>query len=189
VLRSSGEEYRNYLRRLVEKNNLREHVYFHNRFVSAPELFEYLSAIDIYITPYLNEAQITSGTLAYAVGAGAGCNLYALLARAGAPGRGEGEGSLIFHDSKALVGILNELLDNPSTLLEFRHKAYTYGRQMTWPVIGEKYADLMFDVAQSYSEVSAREDAIVDPLRSSPLRSGPRHAAHRRYRYYPACEL
>ena len=162
VLRFSGEEYRVYLRRLVEKNNLRKHVYFHNHFVSATELFEYLSAIDIYITPYLNEAQITSGTLAYAVGAGAAVistpywHAQELLA--------DGRGRLFgFHDSKALARILNELLDNPSTLLELRHKAYTYGRQMTWPVIGEKYANLMYDVARSYPEVSAREDAIVDP--------------------------
>jgi len=163
VLRSAGEEYRNYLRRLVEKNNLREHVYFYNQFVSAAELFEYLSAIDIYITPYLNEAQITSGTLAYAVGAGAAVistpywHAQELLA--------DGRGRLFdFHDSNTLAGILNELLDNPSTLLELRHKAYTYGRKMTWPVIGEKYADLMYDVAQSYPEVSVIEDAIVDPL-------------------------
>jgi glycosyltransferase involved in cell wall biosynthesis len=163
VLRTSGEEYRNYLRRLVEKNNLREHVYFYNRFVSAPELFEYLSAIDIYITPYLNEAQITSGTLAYAVGAGAAVistpywHAQELLA--------DGRGRLFdFHDSNALAGILNELLDNPSTLLELRHKAYTYGRKMTWPVIGEKYTNLMYDVARSYPEVRAIEGAIVDPL-------------------------
>ena len=163
VLRTSGEEYRNYLRRLVEKNKLRENVYFYNRFVSATELFEYLSAIDIYITPYLNEAQITSGTLAYAVGAGAAVistpywHAQELLA--------DGRGRLFdFHDSNALAGILNELLDNPSVLSELRRKAYTYGRQMTWPVIGEKYANLMYDVAQSYQEVSAREDAIVDPL-------------------------
>ena len=71
VVRSVGEEYRNYLKLLVEKNNLRKHVYFFNKYVSNEELFEYLSAIDIYITPYLNEAQITSGTLSYAIGAGA----------------------------------------------------------------------------------------------------------------------
>jgi len=162
VLRTSGEEYRNYLQRLVEKHSLREHVYFHNHFVSAAELFEYLSAIDIYITPYLNEAQITSGTLAYAVGAGTAVistpywHAQELLA--------EGRGRLFdFHDSKSLARILNELLDNPSTLLELRHKAYTYGRQMTWPVIGEKYTDLIGDVARSYQEMSAREKAIVDP--------------------------
>jgi len=163
VLRTSGEEYRNYLQRLVEKNNLREHVYFYNRFVSATELFEYLSATDLYITPYLNEAQITSGTLAYAVGAGAAVistpywHAQELLA--------DGRGRLFgFHDSNALAGILNELLDDPSALLELRLKAYTYGRQMTWPVIGEKYVDLMRDVARSYPVINVKEESVVDPL-------------------------
>ena len=70
VVKMSGEEYRNFLKLLVRKNNLSEHVYFDDRFVSSDELLSYLSASDIYITPYLNEAQITSGTLSYAVGAG-----------------------------------------------------------------------------------------------------------------------
>ncbi|HPQ44752.1 MAG TPA: glycosyltransferase [Syntrophales bacterium] len=163
VFRSSGEEYRNYLRRLVEKNNLREHVYFHNHFVSEAELFEYLSAIDIYITPYLNEAQITSGTLAFAVGAGAAVistpywHAQELLA--------DGRGRLFgFHDSNALAGILNELLDDPSALHELRRKAYTYGRQMIWPLIGEQYADLIGDMVRSYTEVTVKEGAIVNPL-------------------------
>ncbi|MBW2600147.1 MAG: glycosyltransferase, partial [Deltaproteobacteria bacterium] len=163
VLRVSGEEYRTYLQRLVEKNNLREHVYFYNRFVSAAELFEYLSAIDIYITPYLNEAQITSGTLAYAVGAGAAVistpywHAQELLA--------DGRGRLFdFHDSNALAGILNELLDNPATLLELRQKTYDYGRRMTWPIIGEKYARLIRDVVQSYPVINVKEEPVIDPL-------------------------
>ena len=69
VLKHSGEEYRIYLMRLVKELNLQEHVIFMNEFVSQNKLFKYLSAADIYVTPYLNEAQITSGTLAYAVGA------------------------------------------------------------------------------------------------------------------------
>ena len=70
VLRQSGEEYRNYLQRLVKSLKLDDHVLFLNEFVNQEELFKYLSASDIYITPYLNEAQITSGTLAYAIGVG-----------------------------------------------------------------------------------------------------------------------
>jgi len=70
VLRYSGEEYRNYLQLLVKSLQLDKHVFFLNEFVGQQELFRYLSASDIYITPYLNEAQITSGTLSYAVGVG-----------------------------------------------------------------------------------------------------------------------
>ena len=163
VIRASDEEYRNYLRRLVKQNNLSEHVYFYNRFVSPQELFEYLSAIDIYITPYLNEAQITSGTLAYAVGAGAAVistpywHAQELLA--------DGRGRLFdFHDSDALADILIELLDDPPALLKLREKAYAYGRQTLWSAMGEKYLELFSDAVRSYPAITAKESSIVDPL-------------------------
>ncbi|MFN2128632.1 MAG: glycosyltransferase, partial [Anaerolineales bacterium] len=70
VLRQSGEEYRIYLLRLVKNLQLEKHILFLNKFIDTEDLFKYLSAADIYITPYLNEAQITSGTLSYAVGVG-----------------------------------------------------------------------------------------------------------------------
>jgi glycosyltransferase involved in cell wall biosynthesis len=71
VLRHSGEEYRVFLMRLVKTLRLEKHVVFLNEFIDEQNLFKYLYASDIYITPYLNEAQITSGTLSYAVGVGA----------------------------------------------------------------------------------------------------------------------
>src|SRR6267154_1013320 len=70
VLRRSGEEYRSYLHRLIQNLNLTNHVLFLNEFIDQQELFKYLAACDVYITPYLNEAQITSGTLSYAMGSG-----------------------------------------------------------------------------------------------------------------------
>jgi len=70
VLRYSGEEYRSYLKRLTKSLNLENYVLFLNAFIDQKELFKYLSASDIYITPYLNEEQITSGTLSYAIGVG-----------------------------------------------------------------------------------------------------------------------
>ena len=70
VLKESGEEYRNYLHRLVQKYALDKYVYFYDYFVSDKELFDCLSATNIYIAPYLNKAQMTSGPLSYAIGAG-----------------------------------------------------------------------------------------------------------------------
>src|SRR5213594_2745566 len=70
LLREEGEAYRLSLERLAQKNNLRKNVIFYNRFVELDELKEFIGAADLYITSYLNEAQITSGTLAYAFGAG-----------------------------------------------------------------------------------------------------------------------
>src|SRR5208283_2173283 len=69
-LREQGEAYRLGLERLAKKNKVQKNVIFYNRFVDLEELKEFLGAADIYITPYLNEAQITSGTLAYTFGAG-----------------------------------------------------------------------------------------------------------------------
>jgi glycosyltransferase involved in cell wall biosynthesis len=71
VIKNSGEEYREHLVQLAKKLNVSDNLLFINRYVSENDLFHYLTAADIYISPYLNEAQITSGTLAYAVGAGA----------------------------------------------------------------------------------------------------------------------
>jgi glycosyltransferase involved in cell wall biosynthesis len=65
-----GERYRLSLERLAEDRGVKEHVIFYNRFVSLDDLKEFIGATDIYLTPYLNEAQITSGTLAYVFGAG-----------------------------------------------------------------------------------------------------------------------
>src|SRR5260221_7851240 len=69
-LRGNGESYRLGLERLAKKNKVDGNVIFYNRFVEPAELMEFIGAADLYITPYLNEAQITSGTLAYAFGSG-----------------------------------------------------------------------------------------------------------------------
>lgn len=163
VVRSVGEEYRNYLKLLVEKLNLRKHVYFYDKYVSNEELFEYLSAIDIYITPYLNEAQITSGTLSYAIGAGAAVistpywHARELLS--------EGRGKLFdFKDSVSLSKILNDLFDHPEELIKIRKKAYQYGRKTIWPEIGSLYLKLVAEILKSHQELKSDEESVINPL-------------------------
>ena len=109
VIKHSGEEYRNFLQRLVKQYGIERNVFFNNAFLTEKQIFEYLNASDIYITPYLNEAQITSGTLAYAVGAGSAVvstpywHAQELL--------DEGRGRLFdFKNSSQLSEILQELL-------------------------------------------------------------------------------
>ncbi|UCF43437.1 MAG: glycosyltransferase family 4 protein, partial [Planctomycetota bacterium] len=70
VLRHEGQSYKLKLERMVMELGLQSNVVFHNRFVDGEELFEFLGAADVYVTPYLNKEQLTSGTLALAVGAG-----------------------------------------------------------------------------------------------------------------------
>jgi glycosyltransferase involved in cell wall biosynthesis len=145
VLRTSGEEYRIYLMRLVKSLKLEKNVVFLNEFLDEQDLFKYLYACDIYVTPYLNEAQITSGTLSYAVGVGAAVistpywHATELLA--------EGRGRLFdFGDYQGLSTILTELFDHPKVLNELKGKAREYGLNITWPKTGQKYIALGEDI-------------------------------------------
>jgi glycosyltransferase involved in cell wall biosynthesis len=141
VKKISGEEYRNYLIRLVEKLGLEKYVHFHDKFISEKELIQYLAAADIYVTPYLNKRQSTSGTLSYAIGAGAAVistpywHAEEMLAK--------NRGYLFdFNNEQQLAAILLPLLNSPRQLEKARHRAYTYGRKMGWPVIGGIYREL-----------------------------------------------
>lgn len=143
----SGEEYRITLERLAQDLGVGDHVVFRNKFVELPELCEYLQAADVYITPYLNEAQITSGTLAYAMGSGAAVlstpywHAQELL--------DDGRGRLFgFRDDAALARELIDLFDHPSALEAMRRRAYDYSRSMTWASVGRAYADLLREASR-----------------------------------------
>jgi glycosyltransferase involved in cell wall biosynthesis len=168
VFRLNGEEYRNYLRRLIKSLNLENHVFFLNEFVSQKDLFLYLSAADIYITPYMNEAQITSGTLSYAVGVGAAVlstpywHAQELLS--------EGRGRLFdIGNADQLGHILLELLDNPDELQSLRDKAYTYGQKITWPKIGKDYVKLAATVVKEKPQKKVEKETIINPLLLPPF--------------------
>ncbi|QEC66682.1 glycosyltransferase [Panacibacter ginsenosidivorans] len=144
VLKHSGEEYRNYLISLAETLDVSNHVLFINRFVTDEELFTYLKNIEIYITPYLNEDQITSGTLSYAVGAGAAClstpywHAKELL--------DGGRGKLFpFKNAAVLSTMLNDLLDDNCKLKAIQKTALLYAEYIKWPRIGSRYLELSAD--------------------------------------------
>ncbi len=161
VVKHAGEEYRNYLSLLVKNHNLQNNVVFLRAFVTEDVLFEYLSACDIYVTPYLNEAQITSGTLSYAIGAGAAVvstpywHAQELLA--------EGRGCLFdFKDTKQLAKILNKLIDNPRELSKLRDNAFEYGKKIRWPIIGKQYLSLAISIKDNLSLIDKEEKLIID---------------------------
>ncbi len=138
IVREEGESYRLSLQRLARDLGLQHNVLFSNRFVALEELREYLKAADVYVTPYLNREQITSGTLAYALGAGKPIistpYWYAedLL--------GEGRGILVeFRDPEGITEALLSLLGNPHRVREMRANAYEFSRRMTWPEVGQDY--------------------------------------------------
>lgn len=157
VLLHSGEEYRDYLEELVEKYQLSEHVHFLNQYLPIDTLTNLLSACDVYITPYINEAQITSGTLSYAIGAGAAVistpywHAKDLLS--------EERGILIpFKDRTYLADCLNHLFDEEEILSNYRAHAKAYGDQITWKKIGLKYLNLFHELKKT----DATPEAIID---------------------------
>jgi glycosyltransferase involved in cell wall biosynthesis len=163
VIRHAGEEYRSYLKMLIKTLNLENNVFFFNEFVNQKDLFRYLYATDIYVTPYLNEAQITSGTLSYAVGTGAAVlstpywHAQELLA--------DGRGRLFdFNNFNQLAEILIELLDKPGVLKTLRKKAYDYGRNITWPKIGSKYVKAAEKIVAEKPVKVIQKETIIDPL-------------------------
>jgi glycosyltransferase involved in cell wall biosynthesis len=140
VVQREGETYRMSLQWLAQEKGVEGNVIFYNRFVSLEELVEFISAADIYITPYLNAAQITSGTLAYTLGAGKAVistpYWYAeeMLA--------EGRGVLVpFNDPAATATQVISLLSNESDRQAMRKRAYLFGRAMIWPQVAQGYME------------------------------------------------
>lgn len=138
VKESQGETYRRSLQLRAHKLGVSEHVVFHDRFVSARELAEFLSAADIYLTPYLNPEQITSGTLAYAVGTGKA--VISTPYRYAREILADGRGVLVpWKDSVGIATALNRLLENPEELKSLGACAAKFGRNMTWPAVASSY--------------------------------------------------
>lgn len=138
VRRKLGEAYREHLERRVEDLGLQRHVHFENRYLSQLEVLSYLHATDVYVIPYLNALQISSGTLAYALAAGKAIVstpfVYAqeLLH--------DGRGLLArFRDSASLAAAINLLLERPDLRRHIEQAAYAYGTQMHWPEVGRAY--------------------------------------------------
>ncbi len=178
VLLHEGESYRLSLQRLAQKLGVAGNVIFHNSFVTLEQLIEFISAADIYVTPYLNEAQITSGTLAYTVGAGKAVvstpywHAEELLA--------EGRGALFpFGDADALAERVLDLLDHESKRHAMRKRAYLYGREMIWPKVAQRYME-SFERARTQHHHTAPAGFAVKPLNQRPADLPPLRLNHLR---------
>ena len=138
-LRTRGETYREGLEAIVARHGLEDHVIFHNRFVELTELTEFIGAADIYVTPYLGEAQSTSGTLAYAFGAGKAVistpywHASELLK--------DDRGILVpFADPGAIAREVGGLLRDEVRRQAMSERAYQLGRAMLWSNTAVLYA-------------------------------------------------
>ena len=153
ILRREGDHYRTSLQALAKDIGVESQVIFHNRFVNPEEMVEYIGAADIYITPYRHEAQVVSGTLAYALGAGKAIistpywHAIELL--------DDRRGALVpFQNPDAIAQKTIELLDTPAIRHAMRKRAYLFAREMIWKRVAQGYME-------SFSKV--RSDRMRNP--------------------------
>src|ERR1700734_3769401 len=160
ILRREGDKYRASLQALAKEVGVESQVIFHNHFVSPEEMVEFIGAADIYITPYRHEAQVVSGTLAYALGAGKAIistpywHAIELL--------DDRRGALVpFQDPDAIAQKTLELLDTPAIRHAMRKRAYLFAREMIWKRVAQGYME-------SFARV--RGDRMVNPRVQSSAR-------------------
>ena len=143
-----GEAYRDRLKALAAERGVADHVQFIDAFVEHNELIDYLQAADIYATPYSNPAQITSGTLSYAVGIGKAVvstpyvHATEILA--------DGHGVLVdFGDSAGFARAIGKLLSDPAELHALSKRAYARGRTMLWSALSEHAMRELYKIVAS----------------------------------------
>jgi glycosyltransferase involved in cell wall biosynthesis len=165
ILKSHGDAYRIMLQQLVRKLDIGEHVIFQNRFVELRELCEFLGIADIYVTPYLDEAQITSGTLAYAMGTGKAVisTPYWYAAEMLAEGRGQ---IVPFHNPDAIAEQTIRLLDNDVERHTMRKKAYTFSREAVWKEVSRKYLQVFSEVRQNRTRHPRPRHSYVESIKA-----------------------
>ena len=164
ILRREGDQYRASLQKLAKEAGVESQVIFHNRFVSPEEMVEFIGAADIYITPYRYEAQVVSGTLAYALGAGKAIistpywHAIELL--------DDRRGALVpFQNPGAIAQKTIELLDTPAIRHAMRKRAYLFARDMIWKKVAQGYME-------SFSRV--RSDRMEKPRVQFSARATPK---------------
>src|ERR1700678_4315248 len=165
-LREHGEAYRVSLEMLAEKNKVEKNVIFYNDFVELENLKEFIGAADLYITPYLNEAQITSGTLAYTFGAGKAVvstpywHAAELLA--------EDRGVLVpFADAPAIAREVIGLLRDDNRRHAIRKNAYRIGRDMIWSNVAQMYMR-SFELSRTEGAAGSRKFLAAKTLDQRP---------------------
>ncbi|MFC2076782.1 glycosyltransferase family 4 protein [candidate division KSB1 bacterium] len=165
VKKHQGDNYRLTLQQLAREQGIYDHIMFHNRFVEMDELCKFLGATDIYVTPYLNENQIVSGTLAYALGTGkATISTPYWYAKEMLK---EGRGRLVpFRDSDTLASETIRLFDNDTERHAMRKRAYIYCREMIWKEVARRYLDVFKSVKMERTKkpktnfkIKARQEA------------------------------
>ncbi|CDT34136.1 glycosyltransferase [Sphingobacterium faecium] len=164
VLAREGESYRYELQDLVEQLQLQEKVIFVDEFLSDEQLKDYLTACDIYLSPYQHEEQISSGTLSFAIGAGAAViatpywHAQDLLR--------DDRGILTpFNDIDAMRENISQLYHSQRLLAWHRFKARNFGEQTTWALISKIYLELLYNFTSPVRSLEYYENYISFDIR------------------------
>src|SRR3954449_9195327 len=165
-LREHGDAYRLSLEILARKNKIEKNVVFYNRFVDLENLKEFIGAADLYITPYLNEAQITSGTLAYTFGSGKAVisTPYWHAAELLAGDRGI---LVPFADASAMAREVIGLLRDDTRRHAMRKSAYRIGRDMVWSNVAQLYMR-SFELSRLEGAALSRKSLLTKTLDQRP---------------------
>ena len=151
-----GEAYRDRLKALAEEKGVADHVEFIDCFVEQDDLIDYLQAADIYATPYLNPVQITSGTLAYAVGVGKAVISTPYVHATEILDQDHGV-IVDFGDSQGFAREIIRLLSDDDARAQLSSRAYARGRTMIWPRLAEAAT------AQIDAILAARPGRVAKP--------------------------
>jgi len=151
VVEKVGEVYRNFLKKRIKELGVGRNVRFVNKYVSLENLIGWLKTMDIYVTPYLDPQQSSSGALAYAVGAGRSC--VSTPYRYAKEVLSQGRGIVVpFRDSEAIAGAVRDLYENQERRREMQKKAYEYGRFMTWSSVALQHLDFFEAMVRKYKK-------------------------------------
>lgn len=142
LVRHEGEAYRKRLWQLVQDQDLEQHVEFVDEYLTQAQIVEYLLASDVYVTPYLDPKQVTSGTLAYALGAGKAIvsTPYSHAAEVLSRDRGI---LVDFRSAPELAEATLRIVDDPVLKRTLEQNAYSYGRETSWPRVGERMLSIL----------------------------------------------
>jgi glycosyltransferase involved in cell wall biosynthesis len=169
LVRCQGEAYRESLVARANELSLQNNVVFLDQFVDLPTLLDFIAMCDVYVTPYLNEAQMTSGTLAYSFGLGKAVvstpywHARELLA--------DGRGILVpFGDAAAVGGEIGGLLTNDARRQAMRKRAYASSRSMTWNRAAERYHAVFESARRGF-----RLNLIAGSGKKAPMRDDATH--------------
>ena len=170
LVRDQGETYRESLFERARQLGVEDHVVFKDQFVDRDTLLDFIAMCDVYVTPYLNEAQMTSGTLAYSFGLGKAVvstpywHASELLA--------DGRGVLVpFGDAAAIGNAIADLLTNDARREAMRKRAYSSSRSMIWESTAKRYLST-FDTARRGDRlklIAPLGQEVRAPMTSAPL--------------------